>query len=259
MKPVFSLLGPLTATVDGTSIELGGQKRRALLAALLLRADQVVPRDHLVDALWGEDPPDTARNTLQVYVSQVRKLLPDGLLETTADGYRLAIDPGAVDVFEFERLTQSGRSALTIGDAAGAAETLRRALDLWRGTPTDLPQLEALRLEELRLTAQEDRIDAELALGRHVQLVGELELLVAEQPLRERARAQLMLALYRSGRQADALAVYQRARRTLVEELGIEPGESLRKLERAILEQDPALNIHPAATARRIPTPPWKH
>ena len=256
MKPVFSLLGPLTATVDGTSIELGGQKRRALLAALLMRADQVVTRDHLVDALWGEDPPDTARNTLQVYVSQVRKLLPDGLLETTADGYRLAIDPGAVDVFEFERLTQSGRSALTIGDAAGAAETLRRALDLWRGTPTDLPQLEALRLEELRLTAQEDRIDAELALGRHVQLVGELERLVAEQPLRERARAQLMLALYRSGRQADALAVYQRARRTLVEELGIEPGESLRKLERAILEQDPALNIHPAATARRIPTPP---
>ncbi|TML29782.1 MAG: tetratricopeptide repeat protein [Actinobacteria bacterium] len=256
MKPVFSLLGPLTATVDGTSIELGGQKRRALLAALLLRADQVVTRDHLVDALWGEDPPDTARNTLQVYVSQVRKLLPEGLLETTPDGYRLAIDPGAVDVFEFERLTQSGRSALTIGDAAGAAETLRRALDLWRGTPTDLPQLEALRLEELRLTAQEDRIDAELALGRHVQLVGELERLVAEQPLRERARAQLMLALYRSGRQADALAVYQRARRTLVEELGIEPGESLRKLERAILEQDPALNIHPAATARRIPTPP---
>jgi predicted ATPase/DNA-binding SARP family transcriptional activator len=256
MKPVFSLLGPLTATVDGTQIELGGQKRRALLAALLLRADQVVRRDDLVDALWGEDPPDTARNTLQVYVSQVRKLLPDGLLETTPDGYRLAIDPGAVDVFEFERLTQAGRSALTIGDAAGAAETLRRALDLWRGPPTDLPQLETLRLEELRLTALEDRIDAELALGRHVQLVGELERLVAEQPLRERARGQLMLALYRSGRQADALAVYQRARRTLVEELGIEPGEALRKLERAILEQDPALNIHPAATARRIPTPP---
>src|SRR5947207_2810731 len=256
MKPVFSLLGPLTATVEGTPIELGGQKRRALLAALLLRADQVVTRDHLVDALWGEDPPDTARNTLQVYVSQVRKLLPDELLETTADGYRLAIDPGAVDVFEFERITQSGRSALTIGDAAGAAETLRRALDLWRGTPTDLPQPEALGLEELRLTALEDRTDAELALGRHVQLVGELERLVAEQPLRERIRGQLMLALYRSGRQADALAVYQRARRTLVEELGIEPGESLRKLERAILEQDPALNIHPAPTARRIPTPP---
>ena len=256
MKPVFSLLGPLTAAVDGTPIELGGQKRRALLAALLLKADGVVTRDDLIDALWGEDPPDTARNTLQVYVSQLRKLLPEGLLETTPAGHRLAIDPGAVDVFEFERLTQAGRSALTIGDAAGAAETLRRALDLWRGSPTDLPQLEVLRLEELRLTALEDRTDAELALGRHVQLVGELERLVAEQPLRERVRGQLMLALYRSGRQADALAVYQRARRTLVEELGIEPGESLRKLERAILEQDPALNVHPAATARRIPTPP---
>jgi predicted ATPase/DNA-binding SARP family transcriptional activator len=256
VKPVFSLLGPLTAAVDGTPIELGGQKRRALLAALLLKADEVVTRDELIDALWGEDPPDTARNTLQVYVSQLRKVLPEGLLETTPAGYRLAIDPGAVDLFEFERLTQAGRSALTIGDAAGAAETLRRALDLWRGSPTDLPQLEALRLEELRLTALEDRTDAELALGRHVQLVGELERLVAEQPLRERVRGQLMLALYRSGRQADALAVYQRARRTLVEELGIEPGESLRKLERAILEQDPALNVHPAATARRIPTPP---
>ena len=256
MKPVFSLLGPLTAAVDGAPIELGGQKRRALLAALLLKADEVVTRDELIDALWGEDPPDTARNTLQVYVSQLRKVLPEGLLETTPAGYRLAIDPGAVDLFEFERLTQAGRSALTIGDAAGAAETLRRALDLWRGSPTDLPQLEALRLEELRLTALEDRTDAELALGRHVQLVGELERLVAEQPLRERVRGQLMLALYRSGRQADALAVYQRARRTLVEELGIEPGESLRKLERAILEQDPALNVHPAATARRIPTPP---
>jgi predicted ATPase/DNA-binding SARP family transcriptional activator len=256
MKPVFSLLGPLTVTVDGTPLELGGQKRRALLAALLLRAGEVVKRDELIDALWGEDPPDTARNTLQVYVSQLRKLLPEGLLETTPAGYRLAIDPGTVDVFEFERLTQAGRSALTIGDAAGAAETLRRALDLWRGPLTDLPDTELLRLDELRLTALEDRVDAELALGRHVELVGELERLVAEQPLRERMRGQLMLALYRSGRQADALAVYQRARRTLVEELGIEPGESLRKLERAILEQDPALNVHPAATARRIPTPP---
>ena len=256
MKPSFSLLGPLAITVDGGPIELSGQKRRTLLAALLLRAGEVVPRDNLIDALWGEDPPDTARNTLQVYVSQVRKLLPDGLLETTANGYRLAVEPDAVDVFEFDRLTQAGRSALTIGDAAGAVETLSRALELWRGPPTEVPQAEAVRLEELRLTALEDRIDAELALGRHAQLVAELERLGAEHPLRERLRGQLMLALYRAGRQADALAVYQRARRTLVEELGIEPGESLRRLERAILEQDPSLNVHPTATARRIPTPP---
>ena len=256
MKPHFRLLGPLTATIEGAPVEVGGDKRRALLAALLLRAGEVVPRDELIDALWGEEPPDTARNTLQVYVSQLRKLLPDGLLETTPSGYRLAVDASGVDVFEFESLAQAGRSALTIGDATGAAETLRRALELWHGTPVDVSQIEALRLEEIRLTALEDRIDADLALGRHAQLVGELEGLVAEHPLRERLRGQLMLALYRAGRQADALAVYQRARRTLVEELGIEPGESLRRLERAILEQDPSLNVHPAATARRIPTPP---
>jgi predicted ATPase/DNA-binding SARP family transcriptional activator len=262
MTAKFGLLGPLTVTVDGAPVAVGGEKRRVLIAALALQADQVVPRDHLIDALWGEDPPDTARNTLQVYVSQVRKLLPDGLLETTATGYRLAVDPGAVDVFEFERLTQAARSALTIGDAAGGAETLRAALDLWRGAPlADLErepfaQAQVARLEELRLSAQEDRIDAELALGRHGHLVAELEGLVAEHPLRERLRGQLMLALYRSGRQADALAVYQRARRTLVDELGIEPGEALRKLERAILAQDPALDLHAAVTPRRIPTPP---
>src|SRR5438552_90027 len=149
-----------------------------------------------------------------------------------------------------------------MGAATAAAETLRSALALWRGPAlADLAwepfaQGEIVRLEELRVAALEDRIDADLALGRHGQLVGELERLASEHPLRERLRGQLMLALYRSGRQADALAVYQRARRTLVEELGIEPGESLRKLERAILEQDPALNVHPAARARRIPTPP---
>jgi predicted ATPase/DNA-binding SARP family transcriptional activator len=251
------LLGPVSVLVEGKPVALGGQKRRELVAALALEAGEVVSRDRLIDALWGEDPPDTARNTLQVYVSQVRKLLPDGVLETTANGYRLAVDPTTVDAFEFERLATAGRSALTIGDAAGAAETLGAALELWHGPePADLPQAETLRLEELRLTALEDRIDADLALGRHGQLVGELERLVAEQPLRERLRGQLMLALYRAGRQADALAVYQRARKTLVDELGIEPGESLRKLERAILAQDPALDLPQAAIARRIPSAP---
>ena len=249
---------------DGTPIALGGQKRRALLAALLLEANHVVSRDRLIDALWGEDPPDTARNTIQVYISQLRKLLPEGALETAPPGYRLVIEPESVDLFEFVRLSQAGRTALTTGDATRAADRLRAALALWRGPPlADLAwepfaHAEIVRLEELRLAALEDRIDADLALGRHGQLVGELERLVAEQPLRERLRGQLMLALYRAGRQADALAVYQRARKTLVDELGIEPSDSLRKLERAILAHDPSLNAPQArpTTERRVPTQP---
>jgi predicted ATPase/DNA-binding SARP family transcriptional activator len=257
--PRFGLLGPLTASVNATPIALGGQKRRALLAVLLLEPNQVVSRDRLIDALWGEEPPDTARNTIQVYVSQLRKLLPDGTLETAPPGYRLSVEPDSVDVFEFVRLSEEGRTALATGDAATAAETLRTALELWRGAPlADLAwepfaQTEVVRLEELRVAAFEDRIEADLQLGKHGQLVAELERLVAEYPLRERLRAQLMLALYRSGRQADALAVYQRARKTFVDELGIEPSETLRKLERAILAHDPSLDI--AKAPRRIPTP----
>src|ERR687888_489974 len=238
----FRLLGPLTVSVDGEPLALTGQKPRALLAALLLETNRVVSRDRLIDAVWGEEPPDTARNTLQVYVSQLRKLLPDGVLETASHGYKLVVDREAVDLFEFVRLSEEGRNAVTAGDAAGAGETLRRALQLWDGaTPADLPEAEMARLEELRAAALEDRIDAELALGRHGQVVPELERLVNEHPLRERFRGQLMLALYRCGRQADALAVYQRTRRTLVDELGIEPSASLRKLEQAILAQDASL------------------
>jgi len=249
---------------DGEAVALGGQKRRALLAVLLLEPNAVISRDRLIDALWGDDPPETARNTVQVYISQLRKLLPEGTLETAPPGYRLVVEPAAVDLFEFIRLSAEGRAALAARDAAGAAERLRAALALWRGPPlADLAwepfaQSEIVRLDELRLAALEDRIDADLALGRHGQLVGELEGLVAEHPLRERLRAQLMLALYRSGRQADALAVYQRARRTLVDELGIEPGESLRKLERAILAHDPSLNAPqagPRTLRRAAPTP----
>src|SRR5436309_7416669 len=260
----FGLLGPLSVSSDGEPIALGRQKRLALLAVLLLEANQVVSSDRLIDALWGEDPPETARNTIQVYISQLRKLLPDGALETAPPGYRLAIEADAVDLFEFMRLSEEGRTALRAADAAGAAETLRAALALWRGAPlADLPwepfaQAEIVRLEELRLAALEDRIEADLALGRHGQLVIELERLVAEQPFRERLRTQLMLALYRSGRQADVLSVHQRARRTLVDELGIEPSESLRQLERAILAHDPALNVPQAGpmSPRRAPTPP---
>src|SRR6266851_9023119 len=263
--PQFSLLGPLSLSRDGEPTAIGGQKPRALLAALLLEPNRVVSRDRLIDALWGELPPDTARNTIQVYVSQLRKLLPDVALETAPPGYRLVVDPETVDLFRFVRLGDEGRSRLADGDAAGAAETLRAALGLWRGAPiADLAeepfaQAEIARLEELRLATLEDRIDADLALGRHGQLVPELERLVVEHPLRERLRAQLMLALYRAGRQADALAVYQRVRKTLVDELGIEPGEALRKLERAILAHDPSLGITPASTGspRRVPTPPY--
>jgi predicted ATPase/DNA-binding SARP family transcriptional activator len=261
----FSLLGPLEVSRDGQPTELGGQKRRALLAALLLEANSVVSRDRLIEALWGENPPDTARNTIQVHVSQLRKLLPEGALETVPHGYRLVVDPATVDLFEFVRLSEVGRSALAAGEPAAAAEALRAALALWRGAPlADLAwdpfaHAEIVRLEELRLAALEDRFDADLALGRHGQVVPELERLAAEHPLRERLRAQLMLALYRAGRQADALAVYQRARKTLVDELGIEPGESLRKLERAILAHDPSLNVAQPDSPpprRRVPTPP---
>src|SRR5581483_10777543 len=259
----FGLLGPLVVSVDGEPVPLGGRRQRALLGALLLQPNRIVSLDHLIDAVWGEAAPDTARNTVQVYVSQLRKLLPDGALETAPPGYRLAVAAETIDAFELERRADEGRAALAAGDAARAAETLRAALDLWRGSP--LPDLdgvvavaEVARLEELRLAATEDLVDAELALGRQARLVGELERLVAEHPLRERLRAQLMLALYRSGRQADALAVYQRARRTLLDELGLEPGESLRELERRILAHDPSLDLvaPPVAQPRRIPVPP---
>jgi predicted ATPase/DNA-binding SARP family transcriptional activator len=262
----FSLLGPLSLSSDGAPVALGGQKRRALLAVLLLEANNVVSRERLIDSLWGEDPPETARNTIQVYISQLRKLLPEGTLETASPGYRLVVEADSVDLFEFLRLSQEGRTALGSGDAAGGADTLRAALALWRGPPlADLAwepfaQAEIVRLEELRLAALEDRIDADLVLGRHGQLVVELERLVAEHPLRERLRGQLMLALYRAGRQADALAVYQRARRTMVDELGLEPGESLKQLERAILAHDPSLSpstqqaVPPSP--RQVPTPP---
>src|SRR3954470_18719443 len=261
----FGLLGPLSVTRDGEPTAIRRQKSRALLAVLLLEPNRVVSRDSLIDALWGEAPPDTARNTLQAHVSHLRKLLPDGALETAPSGYRLVVAPETVDVFHFVGLAQEGRSRLAAGDLAGSAATLRAALDLWRGAPLadfvgePFAQPEIARLDELRLAALEDRIDADLGLGRHDQLVPELELVVVEHPLRERPRAQLMLALYRAGRQADALAVYQQARKALVDDLGIEPGEALRKLERAILAHDQSVGIPlpGKVSPRRVPTPPY--
>jgi predicted ATPase/DNA-binding SARP family transcriptional activator len=259
----FRLLGPLEVAVDGEPVPLGGQKQRALLATLLLEPNRIVSSDRLIDAVWGEIPPETARNTVQVYISQLRKRLPAGALQTAPPGYRLSVDPATIDLFEFARLCDEGRAALVSGDAATAAEILGSALDLWRGAPladltsVSLMQAELLRLEELRADACEDRIDAELTLGRHRELVPKLEALIGEYPLRERLWAQLMLALYRAGRQADALSAYQRARTTLVEELGIEPGEALRKLERAILAHDPSLELAEPGriSPHRLPAP----
>ena len=218
---------------------------------LLLNAGESVSTDRLIDALWGERPPETAGKALQVYVSQLRKALGSEngsrMLVTRPPGYALEVSDDALDVHVFDRLCGEGHDALAAGDAATAGQRLREALALWHGTPlADLryeafAQPHAARLEEQRLGALEDRIDADLALGRHAALVGELEELVGEHALRERLRCQLMLALYRSGRQADALAAFAAARRTLVDELGIEPGRELRELHGAVLRQDEGL------------------
>jgi YVTN family beta-propeller protein len=239
----FRILGPLEVLQDGRPVPLGGAKQRALLAILLLNANDVVSRDRLIDDLWGGSPPDTAQTALQVHVSQLRKVLGRETIVTRAPGYAIQIGPGELDLDGFERLVDEARRQ----EPAEAATTLRNALALWRGTPlaefdsAEFADRERGRLEEQRLAALEQRIEADLALGRHAAVVTELEALVREHPLRERVRAQLMRALYRSGRQADALEVYRSGRRLLDEELGLEPGEELRRLERAILEQDPSL------------------
>lgn len=250
----FGLLGPLEVRKDGRALAVGGPKQRALLAILLLHAGEVVSRDRLIDELWGERPPGTAGHSLDHQVSRLRKTLDlSELLVTRPGGYMLEVDPEEIDVHRFERLLDEGRRSNAAGRPAEAAETLREALDLWRGGAlADLAyatfaRTEIERLEELRLAAIEERTDADLALGRHQALVAELDQLTAKHPLRERLRAQLMLALYRSGRQAEALRVYADERRRLVEELGLEPGQALQQLEQAILRQDPSLDLAPAA------------
>jgi YVTN family beta-propeller protein len=240
------ILGSLEAVRDGAPIPLGGPKQRAVLAVLVLHANEVVARDRLVDEVWGDDPPPTVDNTLQVYVSRLRRLLGDGALVRERHGYALKVDTAQIDAPRFERLAHEGRAALDAGAPARAADHLREALSLWRGPAlADLAQepfamAPAHRLEDLRLTTLEDRIEADLALGRHGHLVGELETLVAQHPYRERFRNQHMRALYASGRQADALAAFEAARRSL-DELGLEPGEPLKDLQRRILLHDPAL------------------
>jgi DNA-binding SARP family transcriptional activator len=240
----FRILGPLEVADGEEVLPLSGQKQRALLALLLLDANRVVSTDRLVDALWGEQPPRTAATSLQNFVSQLRKLLGSDVLVTKPPGYQLKIAAEQLDLARFAQLVEEARAE---DSAVERAEKLRRALALWRGPPlADLgfeafAQQEIGRLEELRLAALEDRIDAELEAGRHSDLAGELEAFADEHPLRERLRGQLMLALYRSGRQAEALQIYHDTRRVLVDELGIEPSPTLQQLHGAILRQDPAL------------------
>jgi DNA-binding SARP family transcriptional activator len=243
----FRILGPLEVLSDGRVLDLGGQKQRALLALLLLEANKPVSRDRLIDALWEEEPTATAHKAIQVYVSQLRKLLGKERLLTRAPGYLLHAEADELDLAHFQRLQAEGK--------------LRDALALWRApalaefAQQRFAQTEIARLEELRLTCLEERLDADLAEGRQAEVVGELEALVRENPLRERLRELLLVALYRSGRQAEALAAYQEARAALVDELGIEPGKALRELHQAILRQDPALELsladEPATEAGR--------
>ena len=252
----FHLLGRLEAYCDGVELDLGPRKQRAVLALLLLNANRVVSTERLIDDLWGDSPPSTARAALQVYVAGLRKALGnDGAtLRTRAPGYVLDVEDGALDLDRFAQLCAEAHES---PDPERRAALLHEALELWRDEP--LPELRAepfssaavAQLEQLRLRALEERIDADLALGRDATLVTELEALVAEHPYREGLRAQLMLTLYRSGRQAGALDVYQAGRRALQDDLGLEPGKELRDLEAAILRQDEALSV-----ARSVPAEP---
>src|SRR3954451_16672602 len=237
----FRILGPLEVSDGGRAVALGGGKQRSLLAILLQQPNAVVSTDHLLAELWGDAPPASADKSIHVYVSRLRKALGPDRLITRAPGYALRADPEELDRAALERLRAEGRP--------------HEALALWRGPAYDdlayepCVQAERARLDELRLVILEERIDADLAAGRHVDLVGELEAAIAGHPLREHLRGQLMLALYRSARQAEALAVYRAARRELASELGLEPGGELRRLERAILQQDPALDLPADARA----------
>src|SRR5829696_2352220 len=259
----FRILGPLEALDGGERVALGGSKRRAVLALLLLHPNETVGSDRLIDELWGEGPPATAAKTLQAHVSRLRRELAggaEGPIVTHGHGYELRGGADELDSHRFERLLGEARAELAEGRPAAAGRLLEAALALWRGPPlADLAyepfaQAEIARLEDLRLAAQEQLVEARLALGRHTEVVGELERLIEAHPYRERLRAQLMLALYRADRQAEALQAYQDARSTLVQDLGIEPGERLRELERAILAQDPALAQPALVDAAESPT-----
>jgi DNA-binding SARP family transcriptional activator len=239
----FRILGPVDVLDEGQSVPLPAGKPLTLLRVLLLNRNRVVSAETLVDELWGEEPPETAMKALQGHISQLRKVLGAERLITKPPGYALRLEEGELDLDQFEQLARQGREHLAAGDAKAASRELESALSLWRGP--------APGLDDRRLAAVEDRIDSDLALGRHAQVVAELETLVTAHPLRERLRGQLMLALYRSGRQADALEQYRKTRETLVDQLGIEPSEELQELQRAILRHEPELG------ARRLGRAPY--
>lgn len=264
----FRILGPFEVVEEGDALPLGGARQRALLAVLVLNVNRVVSADRLIDALWGESAPDGALHALQVYVSRLRKTFGDhaarsaeGLLTTEAGGYLLGVEADQVDLQRFERIAAEGRRALADGHPDPAGTLLRQAAALFRGPPLAdfvfeaFAQPEIARIEDLRLTVIEDRVEADLSLGRHAELVGELQVLMTEHPLRERLRGQLMVAMYRSGRQAEALHVYRQGRAMLADELGIDPMPELQRLEQAILRQDPELDLAPRS-ARSTGTAP---
>jgi WD40 repeat protein/DNA-binding SARP family transcriptional activator len=264
----FSILGPLTVRFDGAPVSAGGPKQRALLAMLLLSANRVVSRERLIAELFAEQSVNSADHALRNHVSRLRKVLSPSAsdeprLVARPPGYLLRVEPGELDFEAFEQLSADGREALAGGNAAAAAAAFRAAEALWHGRPLAdleferLASIEAERLEELRLATVEERLDAELALGRHLAAVPELEALVADYPYRERFRAQLMLALYRCGRQAESLDFYRQTRKLLNDELGLEPAVELQQLERAILVQDPALGVaaEPAGAPTAAVTP----
>jgi DNA-binding SARP family transcriptional activator len=255
----FRLLGPVEAWHGTTSLPLGRPKQVALLVALLLQAPHLVPVDELADCLWGDDPPARPGRAIQVYVSDLRKRLTcrscrlagDRLLVARRPGYLVAVESEQVDVYRYERLAEEGRRALAAGQAAQAADLFRAALAMWYGPAladigsSALYHAEGSRLAEHRLLTLEERIEADLQLGRHEAVVPELRALTIRHPLRERFHAQLMVALYRSGQQANALGAYRDLRQNLQEELGLEPGAELQRLEVAILRADVGLDMHP--------------
>ena len=255
------LLGPFEVVVGGRPAPVTGARQQTLLAILALHANEVVSRDRLIEAAWGESPPETVQASLNVAVSKLRRALGGEVLETQAPGYVLRVDDSALDVRRFEQLIKAGEHALAEGEPVRASENLRSALALWRGPPlaefayNSFAQAEIARLDDLRLVALEERIEADLNRGRHSVLIGELEALIAQHPWRERLREQLMLALYRAGRQREALEAYKHARRAFVDELGIEPSRELQRLEQAILRQDSALDLPVGEASPAAPAP----